>query len=139
MAVVWDEDIEATFIEAFRERTCLYDKTDVNFKDKDLKQQAWEEVASKCKVTAAAAKDKRKNLRDSFVRERKKKGGGPSGSAGGALKDPKWVHYRAMSFIEPHLAARKTKSNMDAEAKPDEEQSEEKQMDGGGGGEKQVE
>lgn len=51
MAVVWDEDIEATFIEAFRERTCLYDKTDVNFKDKDLKQQAWEEVASKCKVT----------------------------------------------------------------------------------------
>lgn len=28
-----------------------------------------------------AAKDKWKNLRDSFVRERKKKGGGPSGSA----------------------------------------------------------
>lgn len=56
MAVVWEEDNEAAFIEAYREKPCLFDKTDVNFKDKDLKQQAWEAVAAKCKVTGERRK-----------------------------------------------------------------------------------
>lgn len=50
MAFVWVEDDEATFIDAYRERTCLYDKTDVNYMDKDIKMQAWEAIEKKFKV-----------------------------------------------------------------------------------------
>lgn len=55
MAFAWDEDSEASFIEAYREHACLYDKADPNFKDKDLKQQAWGAIAKKYKIEGEPA------------------------------------------------------------------------------------
>ncbi|XP_036322106.1 uncharacterized protein LOC118736112 [Rhagoletis pomonella] len=102
--------MEEKLIEAVRAHSCLYDKSSHLFRNKLLKEKAWDAVACAVGVPVTNCQTRWKSLRDRFVRKtglQKKKSG--SGAEDGAT----WQYLEAMDFMRGFVAPRKTFSNLD--------------------------
>ncbi|KAG5892625.1 hypothetical protein JTB14_019714 [Gonioctena quinquepunctata] len=95
-----DDAVLADLVRQFPE---LYDKGNENFKDKNIKQNAWETIST-LNVDVKSAQTSWNVLRNRFSVERKREKNIPSGS--GAKKT--WLLYSALSFLDNHIAMRKS-------------------------------
>ncbi|XP_017471636.1 PREDICTED: transcription factor Adf-1-like isoform X2 [Rhagoletis zephyria] len=102
--------MEEKLIEAIKMQPCLFDKSSNLFRNKYLKEWAWQAVAASVGVSEEHCRNRWKSLRDRFVREvaanRPK-----SGDA--ANYKPEWCFMDAMRFLTKHIAPRRTISNLD--------------------------
>jgi len=92
------------FIESVRPHAYLYDKSQPEFKDSTLKVGRWALIANEHGITAVQAQKKWRNLKDKYVRLKKKMyldnlTAGQSGLANGAAPKAKWVFYDLMDAI----------------------------------------
>lgn len=84
--ISWDTEKIKCLIEDYRERRPLWDLRDPHYKDKKQKLSLWEELSSKYEISVRDLKEKLKNLRTTFHRNRRKKSG-------------TWPHMDSLSFI----------------------------------------
>ncbi|KAJ8874166.1 hypothetical protein PR048_025008 [Dryococelus australis] len=77
-----------TFIELFRERPVLWDKTRPEFKDENKKNDAWIEIGEEMQINKAEVQAKLRNLTSHFYRGSKK-----AKSGSGADSQRKWVAF----------------------------------------------
>lgn len=68
----WPEDKCLTLIELYRNYTVLWDPQDKNFKNKNLKEDAWVEIGRGMGISGQICKDKMKILLSGFRREKSK-------------------------------------------------------------------
>ncbi|XP_036345102.1 transcription factor Adf-1-like [Rhagoletis pomonella] len=102
--------MEDKLIEAVSAHPCLYDKSSNLFRNKFLKEKAWEKVAQLVGVSEKHCQTRWKSLRDRFVRET----AALKGRSGAAAEEmPTWSHMEAMSFLKDHVAPRRTFSSLD--------------------------
>ncbi|XP_026830876.1 uncharacterized protein LOC113563429 [Ooceraea biroi] len=107
--------VDEIIIDFVRDNKCLYDKTDLNFKNISHKKEMWLKVSENFKnlyhvdISAEAIEKRWFSLRDMFVRENRKQKLPPSGSGYQPAKE--WELYRHMMFSLPHIAHRRTKSS----------------------------
>nr|XP_015827085.2 uncharacterized protein LOC107393322 [Nothobranchius furzeri] len=97
------------FITEVQNHTVLYDTSHAFYKDNARKEKAWSEVAAVLGCTANDCKTRWRQLRDSFVRH-KKKTSLPGSSAGASQRD--WKYADLMSFLIPFIQLRSSKSNL---------------------------
>ncbi|XP_025195660.1 variant-silencing SET domain-containing protein-like [Melanaphis sacchari] len=98
-------------IELVRERKCLYDMSEKNYSDHQLKENLWREIASTLKEPVENCKKSWTNLRDAF-RRAAKKSVTKSGQKSKNIK--KWKYEDEMSFLRPHMKERDSISNIES-------------------------
>ena len=77
----------------------LWNSGSGDYKDRNVKANAWEAVAKENSCTVEEAKKYWKNLRDKFVRERKQEDDSKrSGGSADSVYVSKWVHFKVLSF-----------------------------------------
>ncbi|GBO10294.1 hypothetical protein AVEN_135557-1 [Araneus ventricosus] len=91
----WTREQVLTLIELFRQRPDLWDETRAEFKDKNKKNIAWNEIAEEMKVNKAEAQAKFRNITSQFYREVKKAKRDP-----GADSKIKWFAYEHLQFLK---------------------------------------
>jgi hypothetical protein len=112
--------LESQLIAAVREKKCIWDMSKVSYKDVSRKAAAWNSVAEQMEKTATDVKKIWTNLRSAYMRiKREKKKRLISGSAAASDDDDEeklWIHYKALSFLDPIVEERKERStNLDEE------------------------
>nr|CAD7457489.1 unnamed protein product [Timema tahoe] len=102
--------MEEMLIEKVRSRPFLYDAKSGDYRDQEMRTNAWEEIGKELKIKPGIAKDTWEKLRRCFMnalsRRRNKKSGD------GATKMPPWKFEQEMSFILPSFSTRRTQSNL---------------------------
>nr|CAD7398976.1 unnamed protein product [Timema poppensis] len=102
--------MEEMLIEKVRSRAFLYDVKSGDYRDQEMRTNAWEEIGKELKIKPGTAKDMWEKLRRCFMnalsRRRNKKSGD------GATQMPPWRFEQEMSFILPSFSTRKTQSNL---------------------------
>nr|CAD7258744.1 unnamed protein product [Timema shepardi] len=97
-------------IEKVRSRAFLYDVKSGDYRDQEMRTNAWEEIGKELKIKPGTAKDTWEKLRRCFMnalsRRRNKKSGD------GATQMPPWRFEQEMSFLLPSFSTRKTQSNL---------------------------
>ncbi|KAJ0000930.1 hypothetical protein NQD34_005950 [Periophthalmus magnuspinnatus] len=101
------------FIQEVQFHSVLYDTTHPFYKDNSRKERAWVEVATALQSDVCDCKARWRNLRDTFVKHRKRLGI-PNGSGGWPQKD--WKYSELMSFLLPFVVPRASKRKAPAEA-----------------------
>ncbi|ROL42984.1 Transcription factor Adf-1 [Anabarilius grahami] len=92
----------------------LFDKTNKNYKDNDLKDNVWRSIANQLGYQDFEdAKKLWKNLRDTYVRKRREEKETKSGQAGKQRK--RWKYMECMSFLEASTSFRRVCSNLEEE------------------------
>ncbi|XP_011186436.1 uncharacterized protein LOC105214611 [Zeugodacus cucurbitae] len=89
----------------YRESECLWNYLNPEYKDIDLKKNAWEEIANFFGRNVEEVKKKIKNLRTSYVLE-KKKVDTKKISSGDSLYQPRLFYYDEMTFLDPIVVLR---------------------------------
>ncbi|KAJ0065341.1 hypothetical protein NL108_007073 [Boleophthalmus pectinirostris] len=98
------DELEVRLIEEVRKYDHLYNSSSKSYKDSQMSNHSWREIGLNLGVDSVECMKRWKNLRDKFVRYRRKIGSG-SGDPGGK-KVP--VFYTFMSWLEPHVKHRDT-------------------------------
>lgn len=93
--VEWTNDQVITLIELFREKPVLWNQALSDFKNKNLKNYAWNEISQEIKVNKPEVQSKMRNLITTFQRILKK---GKSGS--GACSKSKWFAFVHLMFLQ---------------------------------------
>lgn len=91
----WTNDQVISLIELFRERPVLWNQTISEFKNKNLKNYAWNEISQEMKVSKSEVQSKMRNLITTFQRIFKKE---KSGS--GASSKSKWFAFDHLMFLK---------------------------------------
>ncbi|XP_054087627.1 uncharacterized protein LOC114804269 [Zeugodacus cucurbitae] len=89
----------------YRESECLWNCLNPEYKDVKLKQNAWKEIATFFGRNVEEVKKKIKNLRTSYVIEKKKVDSKKTNS-GGSLYEPSLFYYDEMTFLDPVIILR---------------------------------
>ncbi|CAG9822121.1 unnamed protein product [Phaedon cochleariae] len=90
----------------------LYKKQLKEYKDKNMKENAWEEIASCLNVTVSECQTRWLRLRQYYAKERQKREQEcRSGSKGGSQRKG-WELFELLSFLEDHITKRKTFGNI---------------------------
>lgn len=101
----------SSFMEEVQIYPCLYDKTCKEFKNKNVKFNAWSKIALKFNITPDEAEKKYKNIRTSYGRYVKRMKTIPSGSGRNAV--PK--EFVNLDWLQGHISVRQsTTTNFDA-------------------------
>ena len=99
--------------EAVRKYPIIYDKKKKGHKDKMMVENAWQKVAEEVGLESSEiAKRLFDNLKKKFHR-RRRQAAGPSGCSAESVAEPKarLKELAFLSWLEPHVQARQTKSN----------------------------
>ena len=100
-------------MESVRGYPLLWNSGSGDYKDRNVKANAWEAVAKENSCTVEEAKKYWKNLRDKFVRERKQEDDSKrSGGSADSVYVSKWVHFKVLSFLADTIKHRATASNL---------------------------
>lgn len=91
-------DFEIKLIRSVKLYPCLYDKSDIDFRNRQKKSKAWVSVASKCSLPVKHVELRWKRLRDRFVREHRK-----------PRDDRTWELYNSMTYLLDHIVLRNSK------------------------------
>ncbi|XP_072298845.1 uncharacterized protein [Eucyclogobius newberryi] len=93
-------------IQEVQYHSLIYDTTHPFYKDNSRKERAWAEVAAALRSDVNECKARWRNLRDTFVKHRKRLGL-PNGGGGWPQKD--WKYAELMSFLLPFVVPRVSK------------------------------
>lgn len=91
----WTNEQVLTLIELYRERPVLWNQCLSDFKNKNLKNYAWNEISKEIKISKSEVQSKMRNLITTFQRILKK---GKSGS--GASSKSKWFAFDHLMFMK---------------------------------------
>ncbi|XP_041825528.1 uncharacterized protein LOC121629794 [Melanotaenia boesemani] len=108
------DQLDKRLIEEVRKYCNLYDATSRNYKDAQMSSKSWKEIADVVGLEVPECMKRWKNLRDKYVRV-KRKMSGRNGEAGGQ-KTP--AFFILLSWLAPHIRHRETQSNLDKENNP---------------------
>ncbi|XP_078138373.1 uncharacterized protein LOC139919798 [Centroberyx gerrardi] len=111
---VWNgevEQIEERLAEEVRKHVHLYDPTAPDYKDHQLSVRTWREISKTIGLDTAECLRKWKNLRDKFVRVRKKLQQEKRSGDGAVKRIPAFYHF--LSWLSPYIKHRETDSNCD--------------------------
>ncbi|XP_011206804.1 uncharacterized protein LOC105228613 [Bactrocera dorsalis] len=89
----------------YRESECLWNCLNPEYKDVDLKKNAWREIATFFGRKVEDVKKKIKNLRTSYVLE-KKKVERKRAESGRSSYEPRLFYYDEMTFLDPVIILR---------------------------------
>ncbi|XP_018787113.1 PREDICTED: uncharacterized protein LOC108967876 [Bactrocera latifrons] len=101
--------MEEKLIEAVKLHPCLFDKSSLLFRDKLLKEKAWEAASIATGAPVEQCKQRWKSLRDRFVREVVLQQSKTDDDA--AEEKNEWCYFELMRFLTKHVNPRKTKFN----------------------------
>ena len=90
----------------------LYNKFDAEFKNIDMKKNAWINIAEVFKITPVEAAEKYRSIRTTYGRYLKKKRLTPSGSGRSAVKH----EYDYLEWLNIYIEHRETVSNLPVES-----------------------
>ncbi|XP_055615695.1 uncharacterized protein LOC129768983 [Toxorhynchites rutilus septentrionalis] len=93
----WNIERTTSFIDDYHNSPELWNNKILQYKDIHIKKDKLKQLAAKYNCTVADVKNKIKNLRTAFHRERKKVQQKKSGSSPG--KQTKWFAYEPLSFL----------------------------------------
>lgn len=94
------------FIEEVRKHNNLYDSSSMLYKDGPMTHNSWSEISRNTGLDVAECMKRWKNLRDKYVRRRKKKA---AKSEPGPQRVP--PYYSFMAWLEPYVKHRKGDSS----------------------------
>ncbi|KAG8255559.1 hypothetical protein J6590_089641 [Homalodisca vitripennis] len=101
----WSRETVMQLIDLYREQPVLWNPMDPDFKNKNLKNYAWNDISREIKASNTEVQAKVKTLLAQFQRELKKK---KSGLGADEYKS-KWCYFKAMLFLKDKTTARKIK------------------------------
>ncbi|XP_072920592.1 uncharacterized protein [Hemitrygon akajei] len=104
------DKIEERLSEEVRKYVHLYDSSSPDYKDCQMASNSWKEISKTLGLDVMECTKKWKNLRDKYVRVRKRLSK-RSGDPGGKRKVPAFYFY--LSWLAPHIKHRETDSNYD--------------------------
>lgn len=99
----WNQEQVVNLIDLYRERPVLWDPTNADYKNRNLKDYAWTEIAQGLRMAKVEVKNKMTKVIGQFQRENKKQ---KSGS--GAEAKVKWFAYQHLFFLRDKTAPRST-------------------------------
>lgn len=99
----WNQEQVINLIDLYRERPVLWDPTNADFKDRNLKNYAWTEIGQALRMTKVEVKNKMTKVIGQFQRECKKQ---KSGS--GTNAKVKWFGYEHLLFLRDKTVPRST-------------------------------
>lgn len=99
----WSRDQLMQLIDLYREHNVLWDPTCRDFKDKNLKNNAWVEIANAMQMPKAEVQAKMRTLIGQFQREAKKP------TSGSASEAKKWFAFHALLFLKDKTTPRRTR------------------------------
>ncbi|XP_034945897.1 transcription factor Adf-1-like [Chelonus insularis] len=109
----------------------LWDKNNENYKDHQMKETSWSEIASAMDMTSHNCQSRWKRLRGYFSKERKKRGDEARSGSKGEVRKP-WPLYKVINFLEETMHRRRTYSSFkekdDLENKNSEEEKKSKKQ-----------
>ncbi|XP_046965476.1 uncharacterized protein LOC124533925 [Vanessa cardui] len=108
MSVTWTNELTETLIDLYHNQIVLWDSSDVHYKNKNKKKDAWKSISDIMGLHELEIQRKIKNLTAQFFREKKKlKEDNKSGSS--TSETPRWFAYQRLLFLtdrnEPRLCA----------------------------------
>lgn len=119
LAVKSSNGDDVAFMEIIKEFPCIYNRSSAQFKDKNLKSNAWKEIALLHEGEGASAacvdscKQRYESIRTTFSRYLKKRKP-PSGSGSDmVVLEPKYEHLR---WLTSFIKSRSTSSNINLNA-----------------------
>ncbi|KAL4720967.1 hypothetical protein ACJJTC_019227 [Scirpophaga incertulas] len=96
----WSEEKCLTLIELYRNNPVLWDPQDANFKNKNLKEDAWVEIGRGMDISGEMCKNKMKILLSGFRREKsKQKKSSGTGKGASEIYRSNWFAFEALSFL----------------------------------------
>lgn len=97
----WTRSKTSELIELYRSREVLWNPKDPTYKDKNLKNYAWGEIAAQLQTDKFEVQNKVKNLITCFRREAKKEKSGA-----GASQSVKWWAFESLLFLKDKTTPR---------------------------------
>ncbi|TDG98359.1 hypothetical protein EPR50_G00218110 [Perca flavescens] len=106
---LWTEALEEVMINMIEERPPLYNVSEKNYSNREVKRDCWRQITEKINISEKETKKKWDSLRTQFCRYRKLS---PSGSSG-TDKTPRqrWI-LRRLRFLEPHTKSKESGLNL---------------------------
>lgn len=101
--VEWSRSKITVLIEMYRDKEVLWNPKNPSFKNKNLKNYAWSEIASELKIEKTEAQTKMKSMTSMFQRELKKEKSGA-----GASQGVKWWAFDLLLFLKDKTTPRTT-------------------------------
>lgn len=98
MAVVWSNDKIMQLIELFQSKPLLWDCSIKQYKDRNKKKDAFEEISQVINIPKKDVETKIHVLRTQFTREKKKMSAKKT-TGSGAKEKCKWIYYEPLEFL----------------------------------------
>ncbi|XP_069678811.1 uncharacterized protein [Periplaneta americana] len=105
-------EFEELLISYVQEKEFLYDKTNVQYKNVRIKENAWCTIADILNSDAETVKKKWDNLRDRFVRALRDSTAIPPSGSGAQQKKNNFSLYNSMLWLAPYIRKRKMTSTV---------------------------
>ncbi|XP_025155183.1 uncharacterized protein LOC112588707 isoform X1 [Harpegnathos saltator] len=105
-------EADATFIDIVRGYPHLYAKNLKDFKDKNVRERSWEEIASVLNCSVEDCQRRWLRLREKFAKERKLRDAETKSGSGSITGRKEWALYQNMMFLSKHVQSRKTYTNL---------------------------
>ncbi|XP_055913651.1 uncharacterized protein LOC129947208 [Eupeodes corollae] len=98
-------------ISCVQSRTDLWQDRNANFKNKNITDKLWKEVGEICGLSGVDAKNKWKNVKDTYRKNLQKIPRPLSGSEATSIKI-KWPFFESMAFIKDTIVPDPTEGNL---------------------------
>ncbi|XP_057314889.1 uncharacterized protein LOC130656062 [Hydractinia symbiolongicarpus] len=95
------------FMQEVQQYKILYDKFDSEFKNQDMKRNAWEKIGSIFNMNAMEAESKYKTIRSAYGRFLRKRKSTPSGSSRNSISH----EYDYLEWLNTYIEHRETSTN----------------------------
>uniref|UniRef100_A0A1I8M6T7 MADF domain-containing protein n=1 Tax=Musca domestica TaxID=7370 RepID=A0A1I8M6T7_MUSDO len=99
-------EFDLSLIEEFRQRTSLYDRNSLQFKDKLYNAQQWQEISNKLGYDVSILKDRMLQLRNRYNLEKRRMEQLREEVPGKYHESP-WPLYDSLQFLSNHIKARR--------------------------------
>lgn len=93
----WNINLTTRLIGLFKNKRVLWDSSDLNYKDRSMKHDAWAELAADLQTTVNEVEKKTRKLIGQFQREFKK---GKRGIEANASYKTKWAFFNMLLFLK---------------------------------------
>uniref|UniRef100_A0A1A9Z6F2 MADF domain-containing protein n=1 Tax=Glossina pallidipes TaxID=7398 RepID=A0A1A9Z6F2_GLOPL len=97
--------MEEQLIGAVKERRELYDKHSIDFRNKMIREKAWEDISKEMGMSTKRCKVRWRSLKDRFTRDYKRKAASSRSSSPGSRK---WKFYDDMKFLGEFITPKET-------------------------------
>lgn len=102
----WGEDNILKLISLYRDQQVLWNQTVQDYKNKNIKNSAWNDISREMNLSKAVLQNKMRNLIIQFNREAKKGNKSGSGADDGKTK---WRFFQPMMFLKDKTIPRQAR------------------------------